>query len=277
MDMVLQALADPSRRTVLEILRDHPATAGELADALPIARRACPGTCGCCGRPGWSTCGRRRSAGSTRLRPEALVEVDEWLETIARSGTTGSMPCTRRSHEGRRRSSEDHRHDASSRRHPGRGARRGRLRHRHRRPVEACTTPERLARWIAEVSGDLGVGETVHAVFTSTWAGRCASRPATPRTTCSSRRAGHRRRDAARGVAHHRGTRTRLVVEERGLPRRPAPLLRSRLAGPPGGPRTVAGQRGSAHAEGWSAQAAAPAWQQRWTELTPAYEETAVR
>jgi len=38
MDAVLQALADPSRRTVLEILRDHPATAGELADALPIAR-----------------------------------------------------------------------------------------------------------------------------------------------------------------------------------------------------------------------------------------------
>ena len=38
MDAVLQALADGSRRTVLEILRDHPATAGELADALPIAR-----------------------------------------------------------------------------------------------------------------------------------------------------------------------------------------------------------------------------------------------
>src|SRR5947209_5277529 len=38
MDAVLQALADPSRRTVLEILRSHPATAGELAEALPIAR-----------------------------------------------------------------------------------------------------------------------------------------------------------------------------------------------------------------------------------------------
>lgn len=36
---------------------------------------------------------------------------------------------------------------------------------------KACTTPQRLARWIAEVSGDLPVGGTVHAVFTSTWAG----------------------------------------------------------------------------------------------------------
>ena len=30
---------------------------------------------------------------------------------------------------------------------------------------QACTTPERLARWIAEVSGDLRVGGTIHAVF----------------------------------------------------------------------------------------------------------------
>lgn len=80
MDVVLQALADPSRRTLLEILRDHPATAGELADALPIAR------------PGVSRHLRvLREAGLVdvradaqrriySLRPEALVEVDAWLE-----------------------------------------------------------------------------------------------------------------------------------------------------------------------------------------------------
>ena len=36
---------------------------------------------------------------------------------------------------------------------------------------EACTTPDRLARWIATVSGDLQVGGSIHAMFTSTWTG----------------------------------------------------------------------------------------------------------
>jgi|SRR4051794_25531505 DNA-binding transcriptional ArsR family regulator len=79
MDAVLHALADESRRTLLEILRDHPATAGELADALPIAR------------PGVSRHLRvLREAGLVdvrsdaqrriySLRPETLAEVDEWL------------------------------------------------------------------------------------------------------------------------------------------------------------------------------------------------------
>ena len=35
----------------------------------------------------------------------------------------------------------------------------------------ACTTPERLARWIAHVSGDLRVGGDIQVVFTSTWTG----------------------------------------------------------------------------------------------------------
>lgn len=80
MDAVLQAIADPSRRTMLEMLREQPASAGELADALPIAR------------PGVSRHLRvLREAGLVEvqpdgqrriytLRPEALVEVDDWLE-----------------------------------------------------------------------------------------------------------------------------------------------------------------------------------------------------
>jgi len=80
MDAVLQAMADENRRTLLGILRDHPASAGELADALPIAR------------PGVSRHLRvLREAGLVQvrqdaqrriysLRPEPLVEVDAWLD-----------------------------------------------------------------------------------------------------------------------------------------------------------------------------------------------------
>jgi DNA-binding transcriptional ArsR family regulator len=78
-DAILHALADESRRTVLGILRVNPATAGELAQALPIAR------------PGVSRHLRVlreaglvdvRAHGQQRiysLRPEPLAEVDAWL------------------------------------------------------------------------------------------------------------------------------------------------------------------------------------------------------
>lgn len=79
MDALLHALSDGSRRTVLEVLRDHPATAGELAERLPIAR------------PGVSRHLRvLREAGLVEvrqdaqrrvysLRPEPLADLDTWL------------------------------------------------------------------------------------------------------------------------------------------------------------------------------------------------------
>ena len=79
MDVVLQALSDASRRTVLEALSDGPATVGELAALLPIAR------------PGVSRHLRvLRAAGLVdvrkdaqfrvyTLRPEPLAELEEWL------------------------------------------------------------------------------------------------------------------------------------------------------------------------------------------------------
>ncbi len=79
MDAVLHALSDESRRTVLEVLREHPATVNELAGRLPIAR------------PGVSRHLRvLREAGLVEvhqdaqwrvysLRPEPLAELDAWL------------------------------------------------------------------------------------------------------------------------------------------------------------------------------------------------------
>src|SRR4051794_19093007 len=84
---------------------------------------------------------------------------------------------------------------------------------------EACTTPERLARWIAELSGDLRVGGTIHATFTSTWTGpvriEVCDRPHHLVLTLEPGTDDETEVEA-RLVAD--GDRTRLTVEERGLP-----------------------------------------------------------
>src|ERR1700693_4646412 len=79
MEAVLRALADESRRTLLETLVGGPATAGELAALLPIAR---PGVSRHlrvlreAGRVEGHHEAQRRVSG---LRPEPLAEVEEWL------------------------------------------------------------------------------------------------------------------------------------------------------------------------------------------------------
>jgi DNA-binding transcriptional ArsR family regulator len=80
MDAVLQALADPSRRTVLEILRDHPATAGELADALPIARPGVSRHLRVLREAGLVDVRQDAQRRIYSLRPDPLSEVDRWLE-----------------------------------------------------------------------------------------------------------------------------------------------------------------------------------------------------
>ena len=79
MDAVLHALADESRRTVPEILRDHPASAGELAEALPIARPGVSRHLRVLREAGLVDVRQDAQRRIYTLRPEALVEVDEWL------------------------------------------------------------------------------------------------------------------------------------------------------------------------------------------------------
>ena len=137
----------------------------------------------------------------------------------------------------------------------------------------ACTTPERLRRWIAEVSGDLRLGGTVQAVFTSTWTG-----PATievcdaPHHLLLRMEPGTEEETEVEAWLTAEGPQTRLVVEERGLPVGQLPFygagwqVHLEDLG-----RSLAGL-GSAHDGGWSSQAPAPAWHERWVELTPVYE-----
>ena len=79
MDAVLQALADESRRTVLDILRDHPATAGDLAEALPIARPGVSRHLRVLREAGLVEVEQRAQWRIYRLRPEPLADVDAWL------------------------------------------------------------------------------------------------------------------------------------------------------------------------------------------------------
>jgi DNA-binding transcriptional ArsR family regulator len=79
MDAVLQALADGSRRTLLEILRDHSATAGELAEALPIARPGVSRHLRVLREAGLVDVRREAQRRIYTLRPEPLADVDAWL------------------------------------------------------------------------------------------------------------------------------------------------------------------------------------------------------
>jgi len=79
MNAVLQALGDESRRTMLEILRDHPATASELAGALPIARPGVSRHLRVLREAGLVDVEQQAQWRIYRLRPEALEELDSWL------------------------------------------------------------------------------------------------------------------------------------------------------------------------------------------------------
>jgi DNA-binding transcriptional ArsR family regulator len=79
MEAVLRALADESRRTLLEALADGPATAGDLAALLPIARPGVSRHLGVMREAGLVEVRPEAQRRVYELRPEPLAEVDEWL------------------------------------------------------------------------------------------------------------------------------------------------------------------------------------------------------
>ena len=79
MEAALRALADESRRTLLETLADGPATAGELAALLPIARPGVSRHLRVLREAGLVEVRQQAQRRVYSLRPEPLAEVDEWL------------------------------------------------------------------------------------------------------------------------------------------------------------------------------------------------------
>lgn len=75
----MRALADESRRTMLESLSGGPATAGELAAMLPIARPGVSRHLRVLREAGLVDVRQDAQRRVYSLRSDALVEVDEWL------------------------------------------------------------------------------------------------------------------------------------------------------------------------------------------------------
>jgi uncharacterized protein YndB with AHSA1/START domain len=129
----------------------------------------------------------------------------------------------------------------------------------------ALTDPQRLARWIATVEGDLRLGGEFWARFTSScWEGPgrvdVCDPPRRLRLTMSP---GQDDQTVIEAELTADGDQTRLVVEERGLPI---------------GAAAGRGAGWQAHVEDLGAYLAGREladWRERWTELTPAYRDQA--
>ncbi len=126
----------------------------------------------------------------------------------------------------------------------------------------ALTDPGRLARWIAQVDGDLRVGGEIHAVFTSGWEGPGRIEVCEPPSKLLLRMSpGEEDETEIEARVFPEGSMTRLVVEERGLPL---------------GEAAAHGGGWQAHIEDLAAHIAGrqPSdWRARWAEVTPAYQD----
>ncbi len=127
----------------------------------------------------------------------------------------------------------------------------------------ALTDPSRLAHWIATVEGDLRPGGRFHAHFTSAYDGPgridvCEA----PRHLLVTLDPGTSEETVIEAKLNPIGDQTRLVIEERGLPI---------------GEIAAHGAGWQAHVEDLASHLAGRpgAWQRRWAQLTPRYEEMA--
>jgi uncharacterized protein YndB with AHSA1/START domain len=126
----------------------------------------------------------------------------------------------------------------------------------------ALTDPERLARWVARVDGDLREGGAFQASFTSGWEGPGRVEVCEPpRRLLVTMSPGQDEQTVIEVELVPDGDVTRLVIEERGFPL----------------------DEGPAHGAGWQVHvedlgaylAGRPRadWRARWTELIPVYRE----
>lgn len=131
---------------------------------------------------------------------------------------------------------------------------------------EACTRPERLARWIAEVSGNLLPGGEFSALFTSGWEGTGSIEVCEPphRLVVLTRESDSSDEQVIEATLSTDGRRTTLIIEERGLPADRLPSY---------------GSGWQIHVEDLGAYLAGRERcdiKARWAELLPVYEQQKV-
>jgi uncharacterized protein YndB with AHSA1/START domain len=130
----------------------------------------------------------------------------------------------------------------------------------------ALTEPRRLARWIAEVEGDLRLDGEFSARFTSGWegTGRVVACEPPRRLLVATTEAGGADEQVIEATLTAAGESTILVIEERGLPLEPLPAY---------------GAGWQVHAEDLAAHLAGGErcdMKARWTELIAAYRDQPV-
>lgn len=78
---VYEALAEPTRRRILDLLRDRPRLVGELVDLLGISQPGVSKHLRVLREVGLVSVRQDAQRHWYELRPEPLAEVDAWLET----------------------------------------------------------------------------------------------------------------------------------------------------------------------------------------------------
>ena len=81
-DTVLAALGDPTRRRILELLRDAPCPVGELADQLPVSRPAVSQHLKVLSDTRLVEAEARGTRRFYRVRPEGLEPLRAYLDTF---------------------------------------------------------------------------------------------------------------------------------------------------------------------------------------------------
>ena len=74
-----EAIAEPNRRRILDLLRDGERPAGEVVEALAISQPGVSKHLRLLREAGWSAPAPTASAGSTAWRPAELATVESWL------------------------------------------------------------------------------------------------------------------------------------------------------------------------------------------------------